>query len=189
MKNNKTFQDIIAPIVVLVAIAFVATAALAVTYGITKPIIDENTAKAADETRTLLLADADSFTAYDGDLVVVEEGKVFVTDCYVADNGAGMVATIQSKSFGGLLTMMVGIDADGAVTGISITDHADTPGLGTKDFEASHLDQYKGLTEVTQPIKKDANVKYISGATVSGNAVHQGVGAALQQFEAMGGVN
>ena len=136
MKSN-TYKEYIAPVVVLVCICLVITAALAVTYGVTNPIIVKNTKATADKARTTLLKDADSFTQYKGDLVVEEKDSVYVQDVYTANNGAGMVATVVTKSFGGALTMMVGIDNKGAITAGQIVDDADTPGLGTTDMATS----------------------------------------------------
>ncbi|MDD7510848.1 MAG: FMN-binding protein [Peptostreptococcaceae bacterium] len=189
MKNNNTFKEYVAPIVVLVAICLVITAALAATYGVAKPIIDTNSKKAADQARTELLPEADAFTAYDGELVVAEEGKVFVEDCYVADNKTGVVITVKTKSFGGLLTEMIGIDKDGKITGVKVTNHADTPGLGTKAHTEEHLKQYKGIDKLTSPSAKDEPaIDHITGATISSNGVHFGVYAALEQFNKMGGI-
>ena len=186
--NNNTFKEYIAPVVVLVAICLVITAALAGVNSITAPIIEANAIAAANEARTELLPEADDFTAFDGDLAVLEEGKVFVTDCYVANNGTGMVVTVKTKSFGGLLTEMIGIDNTGAITGVKVTAHGDTPGLGTKAHDAGYLAQYVGLTEATDVTAKgDANVTHVSGATISSNAVHAGVYAALQQQAIVGG--
>ena len=85
--------------------------------------------------------------------------------------------------------MMVGVDNKGEVTGVEVTNHSDTPGLGTKDFEPSYLKQYKGLTKLNSTsVKDDGQIKYISGASVSGSAVHYGVYAALEQYKTMGGV-
>ena len=190
MKSNNTFKEYVAPILVLVAICMAVTFALAATYGVTKPIIDENTAKAADAARAELLAEADSFTAYDGELTVTIPEQVFTEECYVADNKCGMVVTVKSKSFGGLITVMIGIDDTGAITGIKVTDHADTPGLGTKAMTPEHLGQYEGLKQLTSHlVKKDTTVNHISGASISSGAVHEAVNCALEQFEAMGGVN
>lgn len=190
MKNNNTFKMYIAPVIVLVCICLVVTAALAATYGVTQPIIDKNTKASADAARQELLPDADSFTAVDSsELVVLEEGKVFATECYVADNGSGMVVTVQSSSFGGLLTEMIGIDKDGAITGVQVIAHDDTPGLGTKAQTPEHLGQYVGLTELqSTSAKDDSSVNYITGATISSNAVHYGVYCALEQYKALGGV-
>ena len=124
MKNN-TFKEYIQPTVVLVAICLVITFALAYVNSITNPIIAENTARAADASRAELLPAAESFEKYEGELVVTVPEKVFVTECYVAE-GAGMVVTVQSSSFGGLLTEMVGIDSEGKITGVKVTAHAYT---------------------------------------------------------------
>lgn len=189
MKND-TFKKYVAPIVVLVGICLVITFALAETYSVAQPIIEANSIKAANEARAELLPAADTFTEYDGDLVVEEADKVFVTECYIADNGSGMVVTVQSKSFGGLLTEMIGIDDKGAITGVKVTAHGDTPGLGTKAQTPEHLGQYTGLAELTATsAKNDAAVDHISGATISSNAVHYGVYAALDQFKKVGGAN
>lgn len=187
MKSN-TFKEYIAPTVVLVAICLVITFALAYVNSITAPIIEENAIATANEARAELLPAADTFTAYDGDLAVLEPDKIFVTECYIADNGSGMVVTVKSKSFGGLLTEMIGIDNTGAITGVKVTAHGDTPGLGTKAHAAEHLKQYVGLSELTdQTAKADANVTHVSGATISSNGVHAGVYAALEQYKAVGG--
>ena len=94
----------------------------------------------------------------------------------------------EIETFGGKLTEMVGIDADGAITGIKVTDHADTPGVGTKAQAPGHLEQYVGVSELTNTnIKKDPAIDHVSGASVSSGAIHYGVYGALEQFKLMGG--
>ncbi len=190
MENkNSAFKEYFSPILVLVLICFVTTFLLAFTYGVTAPIIAENTAKAASEARMELLSDADNFTDAGADLFVLEEGKVYATEVYTADNGAGMVVTVKTNSYGGMLTAMVGINKDGEITGVKVTEHADTPGVGTKAHADSHLDQYKGLSELTSDqVKNDSSVQHVTGASVSSGAVHKAVYCALEQFKAMGGV-
>ena len=190
--ENKTsaFKEYISPILVLVVICFVTTFLLAFTYGVTAPIIAENTAKAASEARMELLPEGDSFSDAGADLYVLEEGKVYATEVYTADNGAGMVVTVKSNSYGGMLTAMVGINKDGEITGVKVTEHADTPGVGTKAHAAEHLSQYEGLTELgSDVIKSDPSVQHVTGASVSSGAVHKAVYCALEQYKAMGGVN
>ena len=63
MKND-TYSELVAPVVVLVVICMIVTAALALTYGVSNPIIEKNAKKTADATRTRLLPDADAFTEY-----------------------------------------------------------------------------------------------------------------------------
>ncbi len=190
--ENKTsaFKEYISPILVLVIICFVTTFLLAFTYGVTAPIIAENTAKAASEARMELLPEGDNFSDAGADLFVLEEGKVYATEVYTADNGAGMVVTVKTNSYGGMLTAMVGINSNGEITGVKVTDHADTPGVGTKAHAAEHLSQYEGLTELgSDVVKSDPSVQHVTGASVSSGAVHKAVYCALEQYKAMGGVN
>lgn len=181
--HDKTFKSYIAPALVLVIICLVVTAALAGTYGVTSPIIEANTKKSADEARALVLPSGDSFTQYEGKLV---DG---VTECYLADNKTGMAVTATATSYGGLLTAMIGIDQDGKVTGVTVTEHADTPGLGTKAMETDYLAGYQGIDTLdAEEIKSADNVDYIVGASISSDAVYQTVKEALQQFKECGGV-
>ncbi|MEG0829266.1 MAG: RnfABCDGE type electron transport complex subunit G [Anaerovoracaceae bacterium] len=183
MKNN-TFKNNIAPALVLVLICLVITAALAATYNVASPIIEANTKKAADEARGEVLPKGDSFKQYDGKLAAG------VTECYMADNKEGMVVTSTAKSYGGTMTVMVGIDKTGKMTGVKVTGHADTPGLGTKAMTPEYLAQYKGLdkTEDKASIKDDKSLDAIVGATISSNGVYQNIKEALQQYKECGGV-
>lgn len=192
MENKKSgaFQNFIAPVLVLVVICFVVTFALAMTYGITKPIIDKNNLKASNKAKAELLPEAEGeFENFDGKLTVIEKNKIFVTEASKAKNGAGAVVTVQSNSYGGLLTAMVGIDKDGAITKVKILNAADTPGVGTKVQEAGHLKQYNGLKDLGSENVKDgaAKVKYVSGASISSQAVHETAWCALKQYKEMGG--
>ena len=189
-KNNKAFSEFISPILVLVVICFVTTFALAFIYGITDPIIKENNAKAAAETRAVLLeASEGQFDAYDGELYADPANKIEVTECYVAQNKSGMVVTAKSNSYGGDLIAMIGIDEQGAITAVQVTEASDTPGVGSKAQLPDHLNQYVNLTELSNvAVKKDANVNAVTGASVSSGAVHRCVYGALEQYKQMGGV-
>ena len=79
--------------------------------------------------------------------------------------------------------MMVGISSDGSISGVSVTSSSDT----SKDADPDYLAQYKGLTSLKSENVKGGDVQYISGASVSGQAIHDGVYAALQAFASMGG--
>ena len=192
MDNNvNKFKEYIQPTLVLVLICLVITFALAYVNSITAPIIEQNTINNANATRAELLPAATEFTQYEGELVVLNPDKVYVTDCYIAE-GIGMVVTVGTSSFGGILTEMIGIDADGNITGVKVTAHSDTKGLGTKAHDTDYLTaQYVGKNALgnASNIKGDSSVSAITGATISSNGVYQGVCAALAQFEAVGGVN
>ena len=189
MKND-TYSELVAPVVVLVVICMIVTAALALTYGVSNPIIEKNAKKTADATRTRLLPDADAFTEYKGKLFK-ENDKVYVEDVYTSNNNTGIVATVKTSSFGGALTMMVGIGKDGSITGVTVTDHSDTPGVGIKNWDDNNnVKVYAGKTsaDLKESNIKSSKIEYVSGASVTGNAIYLGVKCALHQYEEMGGV-
>ena len=94
-----------------------------------------------------------------------------------------MTVTAHAKGFGGAVKIMVGIDANGAITGVTVTEHAETPGLGTKDMTVEYLSQYNGITEAPGAhINDDANIDAVTGATITANAIYGGVHLALEQY-------
>lgn len=182
MKSN-TFKDSIAPTLVLVLICLAISFSLVTINGATKPQIDKIAKETADKTRAAVLSEADSFNAYEGDL---KEG---ILEYYSANNKAGVVVTSTAKSFGGTMTVMVGIDKEGAITGVKVTNHADTPGLGTKAMTDEYLAKYKSISELAgEKIKDEKSVDHIVGASVSSNGVYSAVRNALIQFKEAGGV-
>ena len=192
MTKDQNYKEYIYPVIILTAIALVTTALLAITNAISDPIIIRNSIAAANATRQELLADADGFNdiTADSELATSPDGSAYISEVYESTNGTGYVMTAHTTSFGGDLTMMVGLDAEGAITGVKVTDHADTPGVGTKDQAPEYLAQYQGKTALTSDnVKKEADFAFISGASVSGTAIHKGVAAALAQYEAIGGGN
>ncbi len=182
MKSNN-FKEHFIPAIVLVCICLVVSLALAATYNVSNPTILANQKKSADEARLEVLPDGDSFTEYDGKLT----GGV--DECYIADNKSGMAVTSEYKGFGGAVKVMVGVDSDGKITGVKVTEHSETPGLGTKAMTADYLKQYKGVAEAgAGHIRDDAAIDAVTGATITSNAVYCSVGEALAQFKECGGV-
>ena len=61
-----------------------------------------------------------------------------LSELYGVTNGgaeAGYVAKVAASGSQGTITMMVGIDANKAITGISVVSHSETSGIGTKVVE------------------------------------------------------
>ena len=99
---------------------------------------------------------------------------------------AGHALKVVASGSQGNIEMMVGLDAEGAVTGVSIVKHSETAGIGTKvaDNEPNNagvgvLDQFVGKRVADMPLNVGSNVDAITGATVSTKGVTAGVNAAL----------
>ena len=96
------------------------------------------------------------------------------------------VETFTNKGFSGNISLMVGILADGTVNNISVLQHAETPGLGSKMTEPSFKDQFnnKHADSFNFNVKKDGgDVDAITAATISSRAFCDAVNRAISTFE------
>ena len=166
-------MSLIAPVIVLVCICFVASFLLAGVYGLTKPIIDELTDKTNTEARMAVLPAADGFKEVSG--VELANG---VKDAFVAKNGAGLVCRTSFNGFGGAVILMVGVDANGQITGVQKLEASETPGIGSNALTDTYLGKFAGND-------KAEAVDFISGASFTSKAVRNGVNAALAQYKAV----
>ena len=87
----------------------------------------------------------------------------------------------------GNIEMIVGLDTEGTVTGVSVVDHSETSGIGDRvmNNENGVLDQFVGKSAADGTLAVGTNVDAISGATVSSRGVTKGVNAAIAVVGAM----
>lgn len=178
MKKENNSWALVAPIVVLVLIGTIVTAALAVTNNITAPIIAEQQAKAADAAKQVVLPDGSGFSPVES----LEGLPDAVIAADQAGNGAGFVITTETKGFGGVIQAMFGIDSNGIITGSKVVKHDESPGIGAvvaedgSEFQA----QLIGMSDT-------ANIQARSGATVTSNSMKTAVQAALDAYTILTG--
>ena len=116
-----------------------------------------------------------------------------VYEVQVGGAAAGYAIKVSATGSQGAIEMMVGVDGEGAVTGVSIVKHSETSGIGTKvaDNEPTAagvgvLTQFEGMSAADGTLTVGVNVDAISGATVSSRGVTGGVNAALAVAGVMG---
>ena len=122
-----------------------------------------------------------------------QSGKIL--ELYPVTNGgaeAGYVMKISASGSQGTIVMMVGVDANKAITGISVVSHAETSGIGTKvvgnetnTAGVPVLDQFVGLSGAGSLVV-GSNITAISGATVSTKGTTMGANAALAVADVLG---
>jgi len=165
------FRDgLFGPTIILFAICFLITMALAAVYNITEPVIAQGKITAADAGRKEVLKAGASFTKIEVEL------PVGVTEAYRADNGSGYVFTSQARGYGGQVVYMIGTDVAGRVVGIKMLPHEETPGLGTKVGEEKYLEKY--LDDVDP-----ATVDAVSGATRTSNSLKNSLAQARDAYD------
>ncbi len=95
----------------------------------------------------------------------------------------GWVVETSTAGSQGAIEMMVGINAEGKVTGVSIVKHSETPNIGTKVVgDQAVLDRFTGMSLEAGEITVNGGANRfdgVSGATVSSRGVAAGVNAAL----------
>jgi electron transport complex protein RnfG len=116
-----------------------------------------------------------------------------VYEVLVGGENAGYAIKVVASGSQGSIEMMVGVDAAGVVTGVSIVDNAETAGIGSKVMTnealsngTGVLDQFIGKSAADGALAVGTNVDAITGATVSTKGVTTGVNAALAVAGAIG---
>ena len=184
---------------VMMLFALVFTAAMALTYQLTKPSI-----LAAEEAQKMRLLDAVlPADRYDNDLLedYVELGR---TAALGLDSGgrvfrarkggapaALVVEAIAPDGYGGRIGLLVAIGVDRRVAGVRVTSHRETPGLGDyidprrdRNKKAPWIEQFRGQARSgTRPLrltKDGGRIAYRVGATISARAVTAAVARVLE---------
>ena len=173
--------------VALFVICIVSGGVLGVVYNATKdPIAAAETAKKTEAIKNVLpevneLKETMVMSA-------LEDVEIPFYLAYDADNNfiGAAVETFTNKGFSGNISLMVGILADGTLKNISVLQHAETPGLGSKMTEPTFKDQFNGkkADSFNIKVKKDGgDVDAITAATISSRAFCDAVNRALLTFE------
>lgn len=84
------------------------------------------------------------------------------------------------------IDLVVAMNSDGTVKGVSVVSLGETPGLGTKVQNDSFLSQFKGKSGSVEIVKnapkKDGEVQGVTGATYSSKGVAKAVNIALDTY-------
>lgn len=194
MKKDSFMKDAL----VLTLITLISGCCLGGAYGLTKQKIYEiNMASTIESYKQVMPAEEyDDATYADALMTAQSDGKI------AADNGgASLISVVAAKDasgaetgyiikgsaagYGGSVIVVVGVDADLKVTGISFPETLpETAGLGQKATEPTFYEQFAGKgTKLS--VKKgggagEDEIDAISGATITSTAVTNTVNAATE---------
>ena len=186
---------------ILFAITLIAGLLLGVVYEVTKEPIALQQTKRKNEACKEVFQDASNFEALELSMPETEEkasATINSVSAAVAEDGSklGYVLDVTThEGYNGDIQFTMGIRMDGTVNGISLLSIAETPGLGMKaeevlkpQFAEKNVSLFTYTkTGAMSPDQIDA----ISGATVTTNAMVNGVNTGLEFFktELGGGAN
>lgn len=179
----------------LMLITLIAGLLLGAVYEITKEPIRKENQRAKEEAYKAVFADADAFED-----VKIDENKVAkaldekgldatINEAMkVLDKSGqqiGYVLTVTDhEGYGGDIQFAMGVQSDGTLNGISFLSISETAGLGMKAKEDAFRKQFEGkktdqIVYTKNGAKADDEIDALSGATITTNAVTNGVNAGL----------
>ena len=106
-------------------------------------------------------------------------GALSITAGYSSDSVLmGYCVEVQAQGFGGVITLEVGVDLNGQVTGVAVVNHNETANVGVHAMTETALSRYIGRSG-TLRTSGDNAVDAVSGATATSRAITAGVNRAL----------
>lgn len=170
----------------LFIVCAVAAVALGFTYVVVEERIAEQESKRRSEAAEAVLAPINARPQEDPELTASLQSQfpdlIGVFEGLDANGDiAGYAFVLKSKGYN-FITMAVGVDSNGKVTGIEVVTNEETPGLGAKAAEdPGFLGQFDGKGPESLVLKKDVDV--VSSATFTSRGITNGVNMALDVWD------
>ena len=185
MKQNESmFMYVLRLAGTLLLITAVVAVALAAVNGITAPAIAELNAQKTQEAISAVLPGG-----FDSEITDFADASGIVSKIYQGEGGYAV--EVGPGGFDNTITMMVGIDNEGKVLGISVVSHTETAGLGAVAAAGTPAgiafrDQFVGASGTVTVTKDGGTMDAITGATITSRAICVGVSAALDVVAGLG---
>lgn len=196
---NAILQHALRTSLVLFIFALIGTAMMAYTFRHTQPIIEQST----QAEKLALINQVLPKHLYDNDLLAAYRelpaadllGTRKPSGMWLAARGgkpAGVVLEVVApEGYSGDISLLVGISADGVLTGVRVVQHKETPGLG--DYiqlsKSPWILQFSGKSysehdDGRWKVKKDGgDFDARTGATITPRAIVKAVRGALKYFQ------
>ncbi len=183
---------------ILTAFTLVLGLVLGLVYWVTKDPIDKANEEIKQAAYREVFENATEFEELEYDeekanQIVADGGYSDTIDAVVAAKDSsgiiGYVITVTAKDGSqGAITFSVGIQNDGTVNGYSITEIAETPGLGMKAADEEFYSQFQNkkvsdFTVVKQAPAAENEIESITGSTITSKAMANGCNAAVLYFQ------
>ena len=138
-----------------------------------------DTARAEVRAQQEVLSQAMPLAAVGAETPYHAAGALSITAGYDGEGQLlGYCVEVQSQGFAGPITMTVGVDLNGAVTGVAVTSHNEQDRVGTAALTPEALSRYVGRSGTIRSSGPNS-VDAVSGATATSKAITAGVNRAL----------
>jgi electron transport complex protein RnfG len=195
----KNLADILGAALKLTLFAFLGAVLLGVTYTLTYKRIQQNEIEAVQRNLQAVLAsdryDNDPYadrTRVDASVLLGSDEPVTVYRARLdGEPAAAVFRSVAPNGYNGAIKLLVGIYADGSISGVRVVAHKETPGLGDGIDERKSdwifsFDQQSlaALGDDGWAVKKDGGeFDQFTGATITPRAVVQAVKNTLLYYQ------
>ena len=179
-------RDIVKPALVLFVVTLVAALCLGFVYEVTKEPIARQLEQALNASMSGILPQADTYAEVEG----FEPTEVLFNLTRGEANGetVGYIIGASKPGYSGGIYVLVGLDTEGVIQGITLLSHTETPGLGANAALPAFTDQFIGgygaMRTTRSPEPELHEVSIITASTITTDSIVDAVNAALDYFEA-----
>lgn len=179
--SNEQKKEILASVIVISAILIIITVLLGIVANLLSGITERN-AKADVLAAMERVMPAENYEKSEMQF----DAATRILSLYEAKKGdelVGYCVETEADGYENPIRVVVGVDANGAVTKVEVLSIAETSGYNSKikgeDFLSSFVGKNEELTVVNGKADTSAKIVAVSGATVSSNGVKEGVNHAI----------
>ena len=149
------------PIIFITAVVFASVGLVTWTDSITKDKIEEQKEQQIQSMLKEMFPSMSEYT-FEDDIYTI----------YFGGTGVGYAFLAVGKGYGGDIDILIGLEDEATIKGVTIISQSETPGLGSRIAESSFADRFVGLDIGDVALKQDGGqIDAITGATISSGAV------------------
>ncbi len=149
------------PIIFITVVVFASVGLVTWTDSITKDKIEEQEEQQIQSMLEEMFPSMSEYTFEDDIYTIYSDGA-----------GVGYAFLAVGKGYGGDIKILVGLEDETTIKGITIISQSETPGLGSRITEDSFANKFAGLNIEDVALTKDGGeIDAITGATISSGAV------------------
>ena len=176
------------PALLLLLIVAASVLVLALVNNLTADTAAQHTADRQQAALSSVMPGANVFSEMYNDDASID----WISGAYDGTTFLGYCAQISPIEFGGNVCLVIGVDTNGIVTGISVLDENKTVSPGAQAVDPIFLKQYIGKSASLLVRTGHDAISSASGATVANKTVSRAIHTALSailNYDAQGGLN
>ena len=185
---NSNIKNLTKLLSTLTVIAVVSAFLLSSVYQITKEPIAKAKDKRELEAISQVVGEFDN-DPFSEKMTIMTSDKKDKLEFFPARKGDGInsfaIKTYSNNGFGGKIEMIVGFYIDGSIKNFKITNHSETPGLGSKADEEKFKQQFDGFDpkKLKLKVRQDGgDIDAVTAATITSRAVLDAIDKAINAY-------